>query len=285
MPRAALAALIACLFTWAAGSARAEGTDCAKAATPTERTICANPEIRHLDAEMARDFSDVFAATQGTARRALLAQQRSWLKERDRSCRDGTPDCLGASYRTRLAALAALTARISAGNPTLLDVTSVALLGKWKIEGYLVPAAPGREVSNTDKPRYLPKPGSVVTGEPGELCSPAGDCQPFGLDRQTLGAAESGGTWLAALHLPPSTPFYVVYLSGKSVYGLIPRPDGSLLAQFLLCDKTYTTCTAAFQVWTPASPDAAVRVLAPVDRAYLRKDQGSAAPLDPSPKA
>jgi uncharacterized protein YecT (DUF1311 family) len=262
IPRAACAALIAGVVTLAAGSARAEGTDCAKATTPTERTICANPELRHLDTEMAGNFSDVLAATQGAARRALLAQQRTWLRERDRSCRDGTPDCLMASYRTRLAALTALTARISAGNPTLLDVTPVALLGTWKIEGYLVPGAPGRAVSDTDRPRYLPKPGTTVTGQPGKLCSQDGDCQPFGLDRQTLGAAEGGGTWLAALHLPPSTPFYVSYLSGKSDFGLIPRQDGSLLAQFLLCDKTYKSCLAAFQVWTPASPDAAVRVLA-----------------------
>lgn len=263
MQRAALAALIGALLVWASGPARAEGTDCTKAATPTERTICANPELRHLDSEMAGDFSDVLAATQGAARRALLAQQRTWLKERDRSCRDGVADCLMASYRIRLAALAALTARISVGNPTLLDVTPVALLGTWKIDGYLVPGAPGRQVSAADKPHYLPELGTTVTGQPGELCPQDGDCQPFGLDRQTLGAAESGGTWLAALHLPPSTPFYVAYLAGKSVYGLIPRPDNSLLAQFLLCDKTYTSCLAAFQIWTPASPDAAVRVLTP----------------------
>lgn len=263
MPRAALVALIAGVFIWAAGSALAEGTDCAKATTPTEHSICVNPELHRLDAEMAEHFSDVLAATQSAARRALLAQQRAWLKERDRSCRGATSDCLMASYRTRLAALAALTARISVGNPTLLDVTSVALLGTWKIDGYLVPGAPDRQVSAADQPRYLPKPGSKVTGEPGKLCSQDGDCQPFGLDRQALGAAESGGKWLAALHLPPSTPFYVVYLAGKSVYGLIPRRDGSLLAQFPLCDKTYTTCIAAFQVWTPASPDAAVHVLAP----------------------
>jgi uncharacterized protein YecT (DUF1311 family) len=263
IPRAARAVLIAGVVVWAAGSVRAEGTDCAKATTSTERTICANPELRHLDMEMAGDFGDVLAATQGAARRALLAQQRTWLKARDQSCRDGTPDCLTASYRTRLAAMAALTACISAGNPTLLDVVAVALLGTWKIDGYLVPGAPGRVVSDADRPRYLPKPGTTVTGQPGQLCSQDGDCQPFGLDRQTLGAAAEGGTWLAALHLPPSTPFYVSYLSGKSDYGLIPRQDGSLLAQFLLCDKTYTSCLAAFQVWTPASPDAAVRVLAP----------------------
>jgi hypothetical protein len=88
------------------------------------------------------------------------------------------------------------------------------------------------------------------------LCSGDGECLPFGLDRQKLDDAGS-------LHLPSDTPLYVAYLAGKSVFGLIPRPDGSLLAQFLLCDTRYTDCNRAFQIWRPASPDAAVRVLAP----------------------
>jgi hypothetical protein len=104
-------------------------------------------------------------------------------------------------------------------------------------------------------PADLPKQGSTIVGRPGKLCFGEGECLPFGLDRQTLDEA-------ASLHLPPSTPLYVAYLSGKAAYGLIPRADGSLLARFQTCDKTYTSCTNAFQIWQPASPDAAVRVLA-----------------------
>ena len=238
--------------------AGAAGIDCAKARTATERAICGDPELQKLDAAVASDFADALAATQGATRQALLAQQRRWLSQRDHGCKGNDVACLRSSYQARFDALEALTARIAPGNPSLSDATAVALLGSWKIEGDLVPGAPDQRVPATEMPAYLPKPGSTIIGRPGKLCSRDGDCLPFGLDQQKFGMA----TGTEALHLPSSTPYYVAYLSGKSAYGLIQRPDGSLLAQFQVCDKTYTTCTNAFEVWTPASPDARVRVLA-----------------------
>jgi uncharacterized protein len=237
-------------------AARAQGIDCAKAGSRIERAICADPELKRRDAAVAADFRDAVDATQGQIRQALIAQQRSWLRMRDRECHDGAVDCLLASYGTRLAALDALTARISTGNPSLLNVTSVALLGRWKVDGYL------DDVSDTDRPSDLPPSGTTLTARPGMLCRQDDDCLPFGLDLQALGAVPNSASWSSELHLPPSTPFYVAYLSGKSAYGLIPRPDGSLLAQFIRCDAAHTRCGPAFQIWTPASPDAAVRVLA-----------------------
>ncbi len=238
-----------------APAALAAGIDCAKAHSATEHTICADAELQRLDGAVAADFDEALGATAGRVRQALQEQQKAWVHQRDQTCRGGDAECLRTSYRGRLAALDALTARVSPGNPTLSDVTAVALLGTWKIGGYLVPGAPARQVLPSEKPDYLPMPGSTITGQPGKLCSGDGECLPFGLDQQKL---DSG----SALHVPPDTPLYVAYLSGKSVYGLIPRPDGSLLARFLLCDKSYTSCTPAFQVWERASPDAAVRVLA-----------------------
>jgi uncharacterized protein len=238
-----------------APAARAAGIDCTKAHNATERTVCADAELRRLDGSIASDFDEALAAVEGRLRQALVAQQRAWVQRRDQTCRSGDADCLQASYRARLAALDALTARISPGNPTLSDVTAVALLGTWKVDGYLVPGTPDRQVSPAEKPAYLPMPGSRITGQPGKLCSADGECLPFGLDRQKLDDA-------SALRVAPDTPLYVAYLAGKSVYELIPRQNGSLLARFLLCDKSYATCAPAFQVWEPASPDAAVRVLA-----------------------
>jgi uncharacterized protein YecT (DUF1311 family) len=242
----------------AALPARAAGIDCAKAVTATEHAICNDPDLRKLDASVASDFADALAATQGATRQALMAQQRRWLTQRDHGCKGHDTACLRSSYQGRFDALEALTARISPGNPTLSNVTAVALLGSWKIDDDVVPGAPDQRVPAAAVPAYLPKTGSTIIGQPGKLCSGAGECLPFGLDQQTLGMA----TGAEALHLPPSTPYYVAYLSGKSAYGLIRRPDGSLLAQFQACDKTYTSCTNAFQVWTPASSDAGVRVLA-----------------------
>jgi hypothetical protein len=188
----------------------------------------------------------------------LLAQQRHWLSQRDHGCKGDDTACLRSSYQARFDALEALTARVSPGNPTLSDVTAVALLGRWKIGDNMVPAAPDQRVPAADVPAYLPKTGSTIIGQPGRLCTGNGECLPFGLDQQELGMA----TGTEVLHLPPATPYYVAYLSGKSAYALIRRPDGSLLAQFQVCDKTITTCIGAFQVWMPASPDAGVRVLA-----------------------
>ena len=240
----------------AAPSAVAAGIDCTRAATATERTICSDTELRSLDASVASDFADALAATQGGARQALLAQQRSWLRQRDHGCKGDDSACLRSRYHARRDALEALTARISPGNPTLSNATAVALLGTWKIDDVLVPSAPGQQVPATDMPADLPKQGSTITGQPGKLCFASGECLPFGLDRQTLDDEAP------ALHLPASTPFYVAYLSGKAAYGLIPRADGSVLARFQVCDKTYTSCANAFQVWKPASPDAGVRILA-----------------------
>lgn len=245
------------MLALAAVPAKAGGIDCAKARTATERSVCGDPELRKLDASVAADFADALAATQGATRQALLGQQRRWLSQRDHGCKGDDAACLRASYQARFDALEALTARVSPGNPTLSDVTAVALLGSWKIGDDVVPGAPDQRVPATELPAFLPKPGSMIIGQPGKLCSGNGECLPFGLDRQTLGMA----TGTEALHLPAATPYYVAYLSGKSAYGLIPRGDGSLLAQFQACDKTYTSCTNAFQVWTPASPDAGVRVL------------------------
>lgn len=242
--------------------AAAQGFNCAQASTAVERGICADPGLRKLDAAVSAMFADAMAATQGTTRQALRAQQRAWLQQRDKTCPTGAAACLTPLYRDRSDALNALTARISHGNPTLDNATAVALLGRWSVDGYLVPGQPGRQVSAKEKPSDLPDPGTTLTGHPGELCNQADECLAFGLDRQAIADVTDGDQLAASLHLPPTTPFYVTYLGGKMEYGLIPQPDGSLLAQFNLCDATYTNCSVAFQRWKPASPDAAIRVLA-----------------------
>jgi uncharacterized protein YecT (DUF1311 family) len=261
MPRIAATLLSALLAT--APTAWAAGVDCGKPVTKVERATCADSDLRKLDLAVSENFRDALQATQGATRQALLDQQRTWLRARDRNCSDGATPCLLASYRMRLAALEALTARVSAGNPTLANVTPVALLGMWKVDGYLVPGAPGRQVREADRPWYLPRPGATVSGRPGALCDEDGECLPFGLDQQALAAVPGSQAWSSALELPSTAPFYVAYLSGKSEFGLVPRADGSLLAQFNLCDSTLTRCGAAFQVWVPASRDAAVRTLLP----------------------
>lgn len=78
---------------------------CSKAATPTEGAICANPDLKKLDTEMAAAYHQAFAATQaGTpARKALIDSQRQWLKARDACQADAS--CLEGAYRERVQAL------------------------------------------------------------------------------------------------------------------------------------------------------------------------------------
>lgn len=87
--------------------------DCTRAATWSEKTICAHEGLAMLDREMA----DAFAARQAEAgdvgREQLLVDQRAWLAARD-ACRaeaDGV-GCLTLQYRTRIRQL---LGRIPAG--------------------------------------------------------------------------------------------------------------------------------------------------------------------------
>lgn len=57
--------------------------DCARATTPTETAICANPELSRLDARIARRYTAVMRGYGPTARAALRQDQRYYLAVRD----------------------------------------------------------------------------------------------------------------------------------------------------------------------------------------------------------
>jgi uncharacterized protein len=85
--------------------------DCAKAATKTEKLICASPEVAAQDRDMVALFAAANGkAAVGTDASGALVAQRAWLKDRN-TCANMTPDadattCLASSYRERSAALA-----------------------------------------------------------------------------------------------------------------------------------------------------------------------------------
>ncbi|MGC8503523.1 MAG: lysozyme inhibitor LprI family protein [Acidithiobacillus sp.] len=78
---------------------------CGRAATPSEGALCANPQLRALDAELAEAYHHALAATAkgSTGRQELIAEQRQWLAMRDACKADA--GCLAAAYRERLAQL------------------------------------------------------------------------------------------------------------------------------------------------------------------------------------
>ena len=106
-------ALAACDATGAASF------DCAKAAAPVEKMICASPEVSALDGQLGALYGQAKSAE------AVRASQRDWLANVRNKC--GTTDCLVQAYTARIADLRN-TAPVAAA---ACAVTSASLLGDW----------------------------------------------------------------------------------------------------------------------------------------------------------
>lgn len=100
--RAILAA--ACLAFWVSPAAAAS-FDCAKAATPVEKMICADPALSAADEKLASTFGHALGITLDPQN--LRDDQRRWIGLRNKL---ETADALATSYRNRIAALERLIA-------------------------------------------------------------------------------------------------------------------------------------------------------------------------------
>lgn len=60
--------------------------DCGKATRAVDRFICANAALRWQDLALSRSYRAVRERLAGAARAALVAEQRDWVRERDRRC-------------------------------------------------------------------------------------------------------------------------------------------------------------------------------------------------------
>jgi glucose/arabinose dehydrogenase/uncharacterized protein YecT (DUF1311 family) len=105
-----LFALFALAAALSVRSASAASFDCAKASTPTEKAICADPILSRLDEQL--DDAYRVAQKRAESRTALRDAQRKWLATRRDVCRDSA--CLRAAYEARIDALL----DESKGNPT-----------------------------------------------------------------------------------------------------------------------------------------------------------------------
>ncbi len=119
--RPAVAALV--LLLWPA-AVPAASIDCARAASPAEKAICADRPLVRLDAEVNREFSrlledvsDAAGTIASPAVAALRDSQRAWLRQRDACGADA--GCLAREYRRRLAVLAR---KPDGGAPAPVDV-------------------------------------------------------------------------------------------------------------------------------------------------------------------
>jgi uncharacterized protein len=109
------------LVAWAFWSAPAQSQsfDCAKASTRIEHAICNDQVIGGLDTKLAQTFKGALAGSP-EKRKSLLAEQRQWLAQRDKTCVDVAPGteaamlaCLDTIYRNRISQLQSMPARLA----------------------------------------------------------------------------------------------------------------------------------------------------------------------------
>lgn len=84
------------------------GFDCDQATTPIENAICQDELIALGDRSMTMVYRELMGAFSDEDRRSLRALQRTWLRERNRSCASGDDVdnlCLARLYADRLATL------------------------------------------------------------------------------------------------------------------------------------------------------------------------------------
>lgn len=77
--------------------------DCIKASTSVEFTICSDPKLAELDQVLANRYFNVRASATKLIAKQMLADQRSWLQQRN-AC-GSSLSCLNAVYLDRMAAL------------------------------------------------------------------------------------------------------------------------------------------------------------------------------------
>jgi len=104
-------ALAGAFLVMLAGTALAQGParlDCAKAATPIERAICAKPELVAIDRKMSAAYAALAGKLSGAARDHLLADQIRWVANRAAACvvePAEMEECLESRDRDRTAQL------------------------------------------------------------------------------------------------------------------------------------------------------------------------------------
>lgn len=94
------------------GIGHAASFDCSKAATATEKAICANPRVSDLDEYLGRYYQAGRASMGRDAAACLASNQREWLRSVRNVCKDTA--CLEHVYLLRLAELDPLQAGATA---------------------------------------------------------------------------------------------------------------------------------------------------------------------------
>ncbi|HTB42935.1 MAG TPA: lysozyme inhibitor LprI family protein, partial [Acetobacteraceae bacterium] len=170
----------------------AQSFDCAKAQEPVDRAICASPNLRLLDSELATAFAAALKRDAPNAD-AIRQAQRSWARNRATCLARAHPggdaasspeQCLATAYADRLAALAeppakppvvAATPGSAANTPHEEAAAANAAMPPAALNATPSPAAPNA----TPSPAALnatpsPGPGTVAASPATTKQSPAG---------------------------------------------------------------------------------------------------------------
>lgn len=173
-----------------AGTALAQGParlDCAKAATPIERAICAKPELAAIDRKMSAAYAALTGKLSGAARDHLLADQIRWLANRAAACivePAETEECLESRDRDRTAQLEWL------GEGAYPFISEQAMVKAGKVRGipYIIDASyPQFDGGSVDF--------TVVNRQLVAAVSDAADRAVPGADADNDGGNYSGPAW------------------------------------------------------------------------------------------
>lgn len=96
----------ACFFAICVGADQRQqpSFDCRKAASVSEKTVCANAELSRLDSQLGRTWKRLLDAFIDSAQiNQMKADQRAWIASRGK-CSDDS-NCISELYRARLATM------------------------------------------------------------------------------------------------------------------------------------------------------------------------------------
>lgn len=136
--------------------AHAASFDCAKAGTPFERAVCADPQVSAADAAMAQRYAEALSRLSDAGRRIVQDGQRQWLRYARTLCighpvPDTVSHCLQGAYNERLDDLKLAAVRdgpylfsridfYEAANPDEAGVLSQGHIAAPRIDAPLTPA-------------------------------------------------------------------------------------------------------------------------------------------------
>jgi len=164
-------------LTALSGPVLAAGMDCAKAKTPVELRICADPALVEADRGVAEAFAAALAAAPDPA--TVRASQRQWLATRN-ACADDA--CLRSSHAERRTALLALAAGAA---PAPRSAAADMPTGVAKDAEAALSAGAGAPAAARQGPASN-APGTPASGKSAAaLAAPASAASP-GADRKTF---------------------------------------------------------------------------------------------------